>query len=92
MNFDKWALRARTDERGQWLPLYDYELRGHDAAHYLTEMSLQNLDHAHVLRFALEGRLPLVVNIPTGTKDVEGRPMDAGALGLGDGGGRETRD
>ena len=112
MTFDKWALRARTDERGQWLPIYD--MRGYHAANYLedarrkfeydkslselkaqlaaaktdeeialinaqiaaagadakaaSEKSGESLSHADVLRFALEEHLPLVVNVPTGTR------------------------
>ena len=35
-----------------------------------------------VLRYALDGHLPLVLNLPTGTEDREGRPMEGGLWDL----------
>ena len=34
--------------------------------------------YAAVFRFALEGRLPIVVSLPNGATDAEGRPMEPG--------------
>ena len=81
MTIDKWALRARSDERGKWCPIC--ESRGHDASNYLSEESDGENWHPYdVLRFALEGRLALVLDIAPGTKDVEGRPIERGPWDL----------
>ena len=67
MTFDKLALR-------KWLNIYE-------AAQYLSwkigspcgENGITDLD---VLRFAIDGDLPLVVNLPTGTKDRAGLEVE----------------
>ena len=72
MNFDKWA--------------YKTFLTLGEAVDYLSAKSRESQDlmnpnrvrGADVLRFALDGDLPLVVDVPTGTEDGESRPIEAG--------------
>ena len=76
MTFDKWELK-------------DF-LTINQAVDYLSEKGGQSQDlmnrnrvrGADVLRLALDGRLPLVVDVPTGTEDSEGRSIEAGLWDL----------
>ena len=76
MTFDKWELK-------------DFLTINH-AVDYLSEKGGQSQDlmnrnrvrGADVLRLALDGRLPLVVDVPTGTEDSEGRSIEAGLWDL----------
>ena len=76
MNFDMWA--------------YKTFLTIDEAVDYLSAKSGESQDlmnptrilGADVLRFALDGKLRLVVDVPTGTEDGESRPIEAGLWDL----------
>ena len=76
MDFDKWASKTF--------------LTIGEAVNYLSEKRVETQDlmnpnrirGADVLRFALDGDLPLVVDVPTGTEDGEGRAIEAGIWDL----------
>ena len=59
MNFDDYALEKALHK---WLTI-----ENGDATRYLSEQSGQSVSHAVVYLCALEGHLPLVVDVPTGT-------------------------
>ena len=76
MRFNKWASQTFLTIR--------------EAVDYLSVKSGESQDllnpnrvgAAHVLRSALDGSLPLVVDVATGTEDGEGRPIAAGLWDL----------
>ena len=70
MNFDDYALKKALHK---WLAI-----ENGDATRYLSEQSGQSVSHAVVYLCALEGHLPLVVDVPTGMKS---KKTVAGAYG-----------
>ena len=83
MTYDAWTFLVRTDKSGRWLPVA--ETMCNDAASYLTEKignagegDYVGVTRAAVFRFAFEGRLPIIVSLPDGATDAEGRPMEPG--------------
>ena len=66
MNIDKLALQG-------WLNMYE-------AAQYLSQKipKLRTEEH-DVLRYALDGHLPLVLNLPTGTNDRQDLELEGGS-------------
>ena len=76
MNFDKWASKTflTIDEAVDYLSAKSRESQ--------DLMNPNRIRWADVLRFALDGDLPLVVDVPTGTEDGEGRAIEAGIWDL----------
>ena len=68
MTFDKWELK-------------DFLTIG-EVAQRLSEKAGEKVERADVLSYALNGYLPLAMDIATNTKDVEGRPLERGVWDL----------
>jgi hypothetical protein len=69
MNIDKLALQ-------EWLNMYE-------AAQYLSQkIPKLRAEGRDVLRYALDGHLPLVLNLPTGTNDRQGLELEGGLWDL----------
>jgi hypothetical protein len=76
MTFDKWELKdfLTIDQAVDYL-----SVKGGQSQDLINPNRVRGVD---VLRLALDGRLPLVVDVPTGTEDSEGRSIEAGLWDL----------
>jgi len=57
-------------------------LNKYEAAHQLSKRTGTAFDHTDLLRIALDRGVRFVVDVPTGTKDRQGRPMESGLWDL----------
>lgn len=76
MTFDKWELKdfLTIDQAVDYL-----SVKGGQSQDLINPNRVRGVD---VLRLALEGRLSLVVDVPTNTEDSEGRSIEAGLWDL----------